>query len=390
MAISPGLRSDVVTLVASAQATTRTELSAALGAPASTISAVVQALIDDGFLTETGTVASTGGRPRRRLAITTRADYVIAADIGSAHAAIGVVDAKGALAQRLVIPFSPQEGPDAGMAQLSEHFDALIQKYGRGGLTAIGVALPGPVRPDEGALDSPSRVPNWHLFPVRDVLQERFGVPVLVENDANMMAFGEYTSHPEIRTLIAVKAGTAIGAGLVVDGRLYRGRIGAAGDITHVRVSAAGDRVCGCGNTGCLETVASGAALVRELRAAGLPAENTADIVELARHQNPRVTQAFRDAGSALGEVLAAVVNFTTPDAVYLGGAFAAVEPFVATLRSRLYDSCHPLATRNIVIDVVTTGTDASLLGVGRLALTEARTRSLHHHGSTRRAPRNA
>ncbi|HEY0188379.1 MAG TPA: ROK family transcriptional regulator [Cellulomonas sp.] len=393
MATSESIRSAIITLVAGGEATSRTELCHALRAPASTVSAAVQSLIAAGLLTESGTARSTGGRPRKRLAITASAEYVVAAEVGSSHARVGVVTATGGLTTARVIPFAVADGPEAGIDRLVAAFQDLIAEHGAAGLAGAGIALPGPVRPDEGVADSPSRMPGWHLYPVREVAERRLGVPVLVDNDANMMAFGEYTAHPETRTLITVKAGTAIGAGFVVDGNLFRGRQGAAGDLTHVRVASAGDRVCGCGNTGCLETVASGAALAGQLRAAGVDVASSQDIVDLIHHEHPLATQAAREAGRAVGEVLAAIVNFTTPDAVYLGGVFSSAEPYVAAVRGRLYESCHPLATRELVIGVATTGQDAAVLGVGRLALQQTRNRSISsltnpsprrtaHHGS--------
>ncbi|WP_131824190.1 ROK family protein, partial [Mycobacteroides abscessus] len=134
---------------------------------------------------------------------------------------------------------------------------------------------------------------------------------------------------PSRRQTITIKAGSAIGAGIVIDGRLYRGSTGAAGDITHVRIDAAGDTPCSCGNTGCLETVASGAALVRILSTAGVDVSSTADVVRLASDAHPATTRAVRMAGRYLGEVLAANVNFFNPDAVYLGGILSTLDPFI-------------------------------------------------------------
>jgi predicted NBD/HSP70 family sugar kinase len=216
-------------------------------------------------------------------------------------------------------------------------------------------------------------MPGWNRFPVGAWLQERFGVPVALDNDANCMAVGEHAAQPAgRRQSIMVKIGSAIGAGIIVDGRLYRGATGAAGDITHVRIDAAADIPCSCGNTGCLETVASGAALVRVLRELGAGVGSIEDVVELALDADPQATRAVRRAGGYLGQVLAANVNFFNPDAVYLGGILSTLEPFVAAVRSRLYEACHPLVTEHLVIERASLGANAGLFGAGQFALQRA------------------
>ena len=234
-------------------------------------------------------------------------------------------------------------------------------------------SLPGPVDIVAGAAALPSRMPGWNGFPVASWLADRFAVPASVENDANCMAVGEQTVQPsERRQTITVKAGSAIGAGIIADGRLYRGATGAAGDITHVRIDAAGDTPCSCGNVGCLETVASGAALVRILGDQGIAVERTRDVVTLADQAHPVATRAVRQAGKYLGEVLSANVNFFNPDAVFLGGILSTVEPFVAAVRSQLYEGCHPLVTRHLAIERASLGADAGLVGAGQFALQRA------------------
>lgn len=175
-----------------------------------------------------------------------------------------------------------------------------------------------------------------------------------------------------------VKTGSAIGAGVIADGRLYRGGTGAAGEITHVRVEAGHDIPCSCGNTGCLETVASGAALVRILRERGLDVTSVEDVVRLASDADPEATRAVRQAGRYLGMVLAANVNFFNPDAVYLGGIVSTLEPFVAAVRSQLYEGCHPLVTKHLVIERASLGADAGLVGAGQFALQRALAHALH------------
>ncbi|WP_144764817.1 ROK family protein [Curtobacterium sp. 9128] len=366
----PDLSSRVLELVASGQASSRTEIAQLLGAAPSTVSHVVGQLLDHGILAEEGTDVSTGGRPRKVLRIGGVDEYAVAADVGGGHARIGIVLPGGSLESVANVPFALSDGPTAGLARLASLLESLIASRGTAGLRGVGLSLPGPVDVEAGVVDLPSRMPGWNGFPVASWLEDRFGVPAAVDNDANCMAAGEQIVQPSTRRqAITVKAGSAIGAGIVIDGRLYRGSTGAAGDITHVRIDAAGDTPCSCGNTGCLETVASGAALVRILSTAGVPVTSTAEVVQLASDADPEATRAVRLAGRYLGEVLAANVNFFNPDAVYLGGILSTLDPFVAAVRSQLYESCHPLVTQHLVIERASLGADAGLVGAGQFAL---------------------
>lgn len=376
---TPSLAERVLELIASGQGTSRAELAERLGASPSTISLTVGQLVSRGLVAEQGTRASTGGRPRKILRIGATDEFAVAADLGGLHARIGVVLPGGELTDVSTVPFTIADGPEVALPELAGTLEALAGRHGRERLRGVGFSLPGPVDVESGAVTLPSRMPGWNRFPVADWLQERFGVPAAVENDANCMAVGEHAVQPvERRQSIMVKIGSAIGTGIIADGKLYRGATGAAGDITHVRIDAAGDTPCSCGNTGCLETVASGAALVRILRGRGAQVESLADVVRLASDSDPQATRAVRQAGSYLGTVLAANVNFFNPDAVYLGGILSTLEPFVAAVRSRLYEGCHPLVTEHLTIARASLGADAGLFGAGLFALQRAMAQALH------------
>ncbi|WP_328493298.1 ROK family transcriptional regulator [Streptomyces sp. NBC_00414] len=369
----------VLELLASGQATTRTELAALLGAAPSTISLTVGQLLAHGLVAEQGTRSSTGGRPRKVLRLGGNEGYAVAADLGGRHARIGVVLPGGGCTEVSTVPFSAAEGPEVALPALAETLEALAERRGRDLLRGVGLCMPGPVDVGQGVVTLPSRMPGWNGFPVRDWLEDRFGVPAAIENDANCMAVGEHSVQPaDRRQSIMVKMGSAIGAGVIADGRLYRGATGAAGEITHARVEAGHDIPCSCGNTGCLETVASGAALVRILRERGLDVESIDDVVRLATDADPQATRAVRQAGHYLGMVLSANVNFFNPDAVYLGGLLSTLEPFVAAVRSRLYEGCHPLVTTHLVIERASLGADAGLVGAGQFALQRALANALH------------
>lgn len=369
---SSGIAARLFTLVTDGQASSRAELAEYLGLAPSTISAAVAQLIERGLLAEEGVESSNGGRPRKVLRPGAQDGFAVAAELGGHHARIGVVRNGGERESVSTVGFDITTGPEDGMAQLAEQLRPLIH-HTSGTLRAVGVALPGPVDVATGVADRPSRMPGWNQFLVRDRLRDDLGVFAWVDNDANAMSIGEgAVRQAGHQNMIMVKAGTAVGAGILIDGDPYRGGTGAAGDISHVRLEAAGDRPCSCGNTGCLETVASGAALQQSLTEAGEPVDSTADVARLAENGHPQATTAVRRAGGLLGQVLSANVNFFNPDLVVLGGALSTLEPFVAAVRSKLYDDCHPIVTHQLIVESAVAGADAGLVGVGVTALQQA------------------
>lgn len=364
------LESQVLSLVATGQARSRSELADILGVAASSVSVSVQALVESGWVIESGAGPSSGGRRPRILSIGGESNYVLSADIGGKHVRVGVMTVDGRLESSRGHDFDVAAGPEAALDRLESIFADVRAELEPRRLLGVGVALPGPVNVGAGAVDSPSRMPGWHRYPFQQALADRFDVPARIENDANAMALSEYSSHsPKQRHVIMIKAGTALGAGFVIGGNIYEGATGVAGDITHVRVASAGDIPCSCGNRGCLETIASGAAIVKSLAETRQGVDSIVQVVDMVRDADPEATALVRDAGNRLGEAVAAIVNFFNPEAVYLGGVMSTLEPYVAAFRSRLYEGCHPLATKKLTIGESTLGIDAGLAGVGRLAL---------------------
>lgn len=361
----------IVELVSTGEAASRAELARALQVSPSTVSQHVQQLLDTDVLYEHSHGVSRGGRRPRVLRLRDEAGYVGVAELGSTHARLGVIGVSGDLREVKDLTIEATQGPGPTLNQLATALQELDSGQS-GRLRAVAVALAAPVDSERGTVVQASRLATWNQFPVAAHLTDRLGVPVVVENDANAMALGEHFNRPERYDSVTVKAGTAIGSGLIVDGRIYRGSTFGAGDITHTRVTSAGDTPCSCGNLGCLETVASGAAIVRLLHERGVTVAGTQEMVTQAAQGHPVATSLARAAGGHLGEVLATVVNFVNPGAVYLGGALSTLEPFVAAVRSRLYEGCHPLVTRHLKIEPTVTGADAGIIGAGRLGLTAA------------------
>ena len=210
------------------------------------------------------------------LAFNRDAGVVLAGDLGATHSRVAVTDLAGEVMAQDVHDIAVAEGPDVVLTWLEQTFDRLLLEIGRASedVRGVGVGLPGPVEFAAGRPVSPPIMPGWNLYPVGERLGERFSAPALVDNDVNIMALGEYWSNwRDEEFLLFVKIGSGIGSGIVTHGRVHRGADGAAGDIGHIHLPDHDDVICRCGNLGCLEAIAGGAALATQLRDLGVDAE---------------------------------------------------------------------------------------------------------------------
>ncbi|RZT83043.1 putative NBD/HSP70 family sugar kinase [Micromonospora violae] len=364
--------------VATGAAVSRADLSRLSGLSPSTVSQRVEALINQGLLEETGAGRSRGGRRPRQLAVPTGGAVVGAIDLGAHHARVGTLDLSGRVVQARTLPVRIEDGPEAVLGALLAEVAALVGSDpaasadgpAAGALRGIGIGIPGPVQHATGRIVSPSRMPGWNGFDVAAFCAGRTDVPVIVDNDANLMALGAHrTAYPELDHAVYIKAGTGIGSGVISSGRLHRGAQGSAGDISHCRVVADPAPPCTCGNAGCLEAVASGAALVTALRGQGVAVSDLTGVIRLIDDGDRQATALARQAGRAVGEILAVVVNFFNPQVVAIGGRLADCEPLLASMRATLYERCLPLATQTLLIERVAAGQDVGITGAAHLVI---------------------
>jgi predicted NBD/HSP70 family sugar kinase len=214
-------------------------------------------------------------------------------------------------------------------------------------------------------------MPGWDRYDVPGHLQRHYKVPVLIDNDVNIMALGERQTHfADVDDLVLVKVATGIGSGIVSGGVLQRGAQGTAGDLGHVRVLGAEGTPCRCGITGCLEAVAAGPAIAAALRARGIEARHGQDVVDLVRSGDATAIAVVRQAGRDIGEVLAMMVNLINPSVVVIGGQLAAAgEHLLAGIRETVYQRSLPLATDQLHIVPTQAGAEAGVLGAAALAI---------------------
>lgn len=363
-------------LLRDGQPRTRAQLAKATGMSRSTVAARVDELMQKGLISPVAEAASTGGRPPALFALNPAARVVVAADIGASHASVAIMDLFANVLTERREPLDIARGPETVLGHVVEIALELLTVTGHSPAEAIamGIGLPGPVEFASGQPVNPPIMPGWNRFDVPGWVRQHLDVPVLVDNDVNIMALGERSlAWPSEQHLVFVKVATGIGLGAISGGRLVRGAQGVAGNIGHVRVARGADIACSCGNTGCLEALASGPAIARTLRERGLDAQNGNDVVTLVKNGNVEAIQAVRQAGRDIGEVLTTCVSLLNPSVIAVGGSMARVgEHIIAGIREVVYTSSIPIATEHLAI-VQSVATDrAGVLGAGSLAIHHA------------------
>ena len=378
----PATTGEVFSLIRDGRALTRSDVGRLTGLSRTAVAARLTALLGSGLVVEglddDDRAPSTGGRPAVHLRFNRDAGVVLAGAIGRSRTQLAVCDLDGTVL--VSVDLDQEVGPTAQalMPQVVAAFGSLLDEAGRApdDVRAVGLSIPGTVDSTRGAsLDSPimSAWDGVELAPFLRDLPLPSGAPVFVDNDANVMALSERRGHLEtFQHLIFVKASTGIGVGIVSAGQVLRGASGAAGEIGHTKTASAEGLACRCGDTGCVEAVAAGWALVQSARERGLPVEHIRDLVRLAVSGDPEARHLVREAGRRIGEALASAVNLLNPEAVVVGGDLAqAYDTFVAGLRESVYSQASALATRELRIVPVTHGERAGVVGCAAMAIRE-------------------
>jgi predicted NBD/HSP70 family sugar kinase len=331
-------------LIRGGEATTRAELARRTGLARSTVAQRVDALLAHALVYEAGGSVSTGGRPPMMLAFNDAAGVVLVADLGATHSRLAVTDLAGNPLAEEAIDLDIARAPEVVLEEVDAVFKRLCDGQDRP-VRGVGVGLPAPVSFATGRPISPPIMPAWDGFGVAAWFEERYDVPVLVDNDVNIMALGEHYAHwRHTEHFLFIKVGTGIGCGAIVGGMIHRGAQGAAGDIGHIRVTSAEEVLCGCGNVNCLEAIASGRAVAQRLGAG-----HAREVVGLVKAGEPQAVALVRDAGRLIGEVLAACVNLLNPDVIVVGGDLGeAHEQLLAGIREVTFQRSTPLATRTL------------------------------------------
>jgi glucokinase len=364
---------DLFQLLRDGRPRTRAELAALTGLARSTIGLRLDSLTELGLIGPVADAVSTGGRPPSRIALLPASRVVLAADLGASHAHVAITDLMG---RELVSHREELQiglGPEHVLGWMVDHATGLLEGLGKSpsDVIAAGIGLPGPVEFSTGRPVNPPIMPGWDAFDVPGWVRQHIDVPVFVDNDVNIMALGERQhSWPNVDHLFFLKVATGIGSGIISGGQLQRGAQGIAGDIGHIPVLRGAGIACRCGNTGCLEAVASGPAIAAGLRREGVDAASGSDVIELVRRGDVHAIRAVRQAGRDIGEVLTTCVSLINPSVIAIGGSMAeAGEHLLAGVREVVYARSMPLSTEHLSIVASGAGEDSAILGASMLAI---------------------
>lgn len=360
---------------------TRAEIASTTGLARSTISTLVADLQRGGLVVEHEDMradgpAGAGGRPPVTLSLDPGAGAVIGIQFDHDYVRVAIAD----LSLKLLAEGTRERDIDrdaqAGLEAAAALADELLEDAGvqADRLIGAGVALSGPVDRDSGLVSSSPILSGWVGVDTASWLSERLGVPVQVDNDANLGALAESVlgAGRGATEMAYVMLSSGVGGGVIVDGRLWRGSSGSAGEIGHVSFDETG-AMCRCGNRGCLETLVGAAALTELLRRSHGEAITVEGMIALAVAGDPGCQRVIADAGRAVGRVVAAICNLFNPERIVVGGELAlAGDILLAPLRDAIERQAITPATKSLTVVAGELGDRAELMGALALVVGQA------------------
>jgi predicted NBD/HSP70 family sugar kinase len=356
----------------------RGELARLTGLSRTTVTAVLSDLERVGLVVQRddavpAATESRKGRPPRRFALDASAGAAVGVDFDHGGVRVAVADLSSrVLGERELALDVDRDATDALDAAAAMVVEVLAETgVARGQLVGAGMGLPGPIDSQTGTVGTSVLLPGWVGLRPAQEMATRLGIHVHVDNDANLGALAEllFGAARGLRHVIYVKVSGGIGAALVLDGRVYRGSAGKAGELGHVEVQADG-AICRCGNRGCLETVASAPVLVGLLRAVHGPRLTLGDVLALVRGGDLGAQRVVADAGRAIGRLLGDSCNVLNPEAIVVGGELtAAGETFLDGIREAIDRRALPTAGTAVDVRPAILGDRAGVLGALALVI---------------------
>jgi len=310
---------------------------------------------------------------------------VVGVDIGGTKVAAGLVNAEGEILARSRTPMLTTGPPSNGLAAVSTAIEALFADTSSPSqFVAIGICAPGPLDPKTGVIINPPNLPMWHRYPLAEEMRRVYNVPVRVDNDANAGALAEakWGAGRGYRNLFYATVGTGIGTGIILDGRIFHGKTGAAGEGGHLGIDYNGP-ICNCGKRGCIEALAAGPAIARRARqkleqhpnsvlremAAGNIQTVSSEMVGRALTLGDFVAQeVMRETIELLAYWLGSIIDLLEPDAIVIGGGVCSLlAPFLGEIRERWRGACINPQALDTPLVLAHYGEDAGVAGAAAL-----------------------
>ncbi len=365
----------------------RAELAACTGLNRSTISSIINELLAIGLVQETTFQSDRVGRPGMLLELNPSGGFAVGIELGVDFISLVVTDFVANVLWRQRTRSNPTDGQDAILSRAYAMTETALTEGSGRGLRPLGIGLgvPGLVDLRQGEL---MVAPNlgWNNIPIRQYWRQRFNLPVFVENDAKASALGEYYFGVArgIDNFIYLNAGVGLGAGIMIDGKLFRGSHGYASEVGHMIIDPNGEQ-CGCGKRGCWETLVGPRAVIRRFRQTlrqGVPstvmhlAENDLDsitfenVANAALQGDAAALEAMHEVGGNLGFGIANLINIFNPQMVVLGGALAyASDILLPVIEKVVASNAMRIPAEDVKIAVSAYGPDGCLVGAAVLVL---------------------
>jgi predicted NBD/HSP70 family sugar kinase len=349
------------------------------------VSRLAERLISEGLVREIGTGPSTGGRKPTLLDLIPEARCAVGVNVGTRMISLVITDMHGTIRKRAKEPSRMASGPDALMQQVGDVVRGALADLppDLGEVIGIGMALPAPVLDPAESTFSPPSYPGWGELRIGERTEDRFGLPVLLDNDANAAAVGEhlYGAGRGVQDMFYLIAHRGIGGAALVNGVLYRGTHGGAGEIGHTVVDLDGPR-CGCGRYGCLEAFAGRGAIARRasraLKLAGrqslagceLGEISAATVIEAGLAGDPLAQRILEETGEYLGLGIVSAVNVLDPEIVVVGGSTMRAGDLVLEAATRVVRSrALPGLAERVRIVMGELGDDGGAVGAASIVL---------------------
>jgi N-acetylglucosamine repressor len=333
-----------------------------------TVSSNVAELLEEGLVQETGQAPSVGGKPATLLQVVDDARHLIGVDLAGNHLRGALINLRGTIRHLITLPLKGLTG-NAALQLVYQLIDQLVATA-TSPLLGIGIGTPGVIDSARGIVEQAVNV-EWQHLPLRQLLADRYSLPVYIANDSHVTAVAERTfgPHKNANNLIVLKVGRGIGAGIVLNGRLFYGDGWGAGEIGHVVVAEDGPR-CRCGNVGCLETVASSSAILARARQLGIQVESIEQLVALMPDGDQALHAIIAEAGHYLAIAVAHLVGALNVRYIILAGTVAQFGPaLLEPLKAQLNGRALAAMVRQTVIEQTTLGAEIVTLGAAALLL---------------------
>jgi glucokinase-like ROK family protein len=362
-----------------------------MGLSRAAISSIVNDLLAIRIIREAADGPATGGRRAVLLEINPECGYVLGVDMGATHLGLVLADFSARVIAEEEYAFDVSQGPEICLQEVDQLVRSFLAQnhFSLDDIVTIGVGVPGPVVSEAGGVIAPPIMPGWDNFPIRSHLENLWGHPITLNNDSELGALGEwaYGAGRFEQDLLYIKVGYGIGAGLLLNGRIYSGATGSAGEIGHITINDNGP-VCTCGNRGCLEALAGGRAIAdqairavqsgRRTRLVAIkPVEKITalDVAIEARKGDLAAQEIITNAGQYLGIAIASLINVVNPSMIVIGGGVAQIgDLFLEPIRQSAANRSLPAAARAVRITAAVLGRRSSGMG----AVVQALSLALH------------